>query len=147
MTIDLLPTLARLAGAEAPSDRTIDGRDMWPLLSDQPGARSPHEVLYFYWGHELQALRSGRWKLHFPHEYRTPVGRPPSPGRPAETEMRRIGRSLFDLEADPGERTDVAAEHPDVVRKLEHLAEQARDDLGDSATHRKGPNVRSAGQL
>ncbi len=74
MTIDLLPTLAQLIGAQAPSDRIIDGLDIWPLISGAPGAKSPHEAFYFYWGPELQAVRSGRWKLHFPHAYRSLAG-------------------------------------------------------------------------
>jgi len=72
-TIDVLPTLARLAGAELPANRVIDGRDIWPLMSAQPRARTPHEVYYYYWGRELQALRSGQWKLHLPHSYTTPI--------------------------------------------------------------------------
>ena len=71
MTIDLLPTVAKLAGATLPSDRIIDGKDIWPLLAGEAGAKSPHEALYFYWGRELHAVRSGKWKLHLPHPYRT----------------------------------------------------------------------------
>ena len=61
--------------------------------------------------------------------------------------QKNIGKALFDLEADMGETTDVAAQHPDVVRRLESLAEQARQDLGDSRTKRVGRNVRPAGTL
>ena len=71
MTIDLLPTIAALAGARAPADRIIDGRDIWPLLANQRKAASPHDALYFYWGTELHAIRSGRWKLHLPHPYQS----------------------------------------------------------------------------
>jgi arylsulfatase A len=71
MTIDLLPTLARLAGAPVSTERIIDGRDMWPLLAGQPNAPAPHDALYFYWGSELHAIRSGRWKLHVPHPYQS----------------------------------------------------------------------------
>ncbi len=89
MTIDLLPTFARLAGADLPADRPIDGRDIWPLLSGRPGARSPHEALYFYWGRDLQAVRSGRWKLHLPHKYRSLKDRPGSGGKPGPTSIAR----------------------------------------------------------
>jgi arylsulfatase A len=147
MTIDLLPTVARLAGADLPADRAIDGRDIWPLLSGQAGACSPHEALYFYWECELQAIRGGRWKLHFPHEYHSLARAPGSGGRPGPYARRRIDLALFDLENDPGETTDVAARHPDIVHRLEQLAEQARDDLGDSATDRKGKGVRPPGRL
>ena len=54
---------------------------------------------------------------------------------------------MYDLETDIGESTNVAAEHADVVARLEKLAESARDDLGDSLTKRKGKNVRLPGKL
>ena len=69
MTIDLLPTLAGLAGAPVSSDRIIDGRDAWPVIAGQRDAKAPHDVLYFYWGAELHAVRRGKWKLHVPHPY------------------------------------------------------------------------------
>jgi arylsulfatase A len=147
MTIDILPTLAKLIGAATPSDRIIDGLDIWPLISGQPGAKSPHEALYFYWGEELQAVRSGRWKLHLPHGYRSLAGPGGSGGRPSPYEERRIELALFDLEADPGETQDVAGVHPEVIARLQALAESARDDLGDTATGRQGKNKRPAGQL
>jgi arylsulfatase A-like enzyme len=147
MTIDLLPTFAALAGVDRSGDRPIDGRDISPLLTGQTDARSPHDVLYFYWGRELQALRSGRWKLHFPHQYRSLAGAPGADGKPGPYRDRVIGLSLFDLESDPGETTDLAARHPDVVERLSRLADAAREDLGDSATKTKGKNVRPPGQL
>jgi arylsulfatase A-like enzyme len=146
MTIDLLPTIARFAGAEVPADRIIDGKDIGPLLSGQPGAKSPHEALYFYWERGLQAIRSGRWKLHFPHEYDALV-EAGSGGKPGKYETRKISLSLFDLEADPGETTNVAADHSDVVRRLEGLAERAREDLGDKATDREGRGTRPPGRV
>ena len=80
MTIDLLPTLAGLAGA--PLDGRVDGRDIWPLLSS-PGAPSPHDALYFYWGDELHAVRHGNWKLHVPHGYQSleSAGNDGAPGK------------------------------------------------------------------
>jgi arylsulfatase A len=144
MTIDLLPTFARLAGAEPPAG--IDGRDISPLLLGVPGATSPHEALYFYWDDALQAVRSGRWKLHFEHAY-SHVDQPGSGGQRGTTTERRIRSSLFDLEADPGETTDVSGAHPDVVERLERLAEQARADLGDSARGIPGTGKRPPGRL
>jgi arylsulfatase A len=146
MTIDLLPTIAALAGAELPAQR-IDGLDIRPLLTTA-GAKSPHESLYFYWGGALEGIRSGNWKLHFPHEYRTLAGaKGGTGGQPVPYAGDKIGLSLFDLESDPGETTNVADRHPEVVSRLQALAEQARDDLGDTATARKGKNVRPAGKL
>jgi arylsulfatase A len=147
MTIDILPTLAQLAGAALPK-LPIDGKDIWPLIAAKPGARSPQEAYYFYWDRELQAVRSGPWKLHFPHAYRTLGDRPGGrDGKPAEYKQARTGLALFDLEKDPGETTDLADRHPDVVERLKKLADKAREDLGDSATKQQGKGVRPAGQL
>ncbi len=147
MTIDILPTIAKLIGAKLPAHK-IDGRDIWPLMAGQPGARSPHEALYFYWGRHLQSIRSGKWKLHFPHGYRTLAGRPGGKGgRPARYSQGKTGLALYDLEKDVGEKTNVADRHPDVVARLKALADKAREDLGDSATKQRGKGRRPPGRL
>lgn len=145
MTIDFLPTFARLAGAELPKNK-IDGLDIWPLISAQPNAKSPHEAYYFYWLNGLQAVRSGKWKLHLPHAYPRP-NPPGKEGQPGRMEQKQIELALFDLEADISEANNLAAQHPDVVAKLQKLAEQARVDLGDSDTKRTGTGVRQPGKL
>ena len=145
MTIDILPTLAKLSGAELPK-RPIDGLDIWPLISGQANAKSPHEAFYFYWGQHLQAVRSGQWKLHFPHDYISTtaenVGRDSRPGKPVNktTEL-----ALFDLEADRNETTNVADQNADVVARLSALADKARTDLGDSAMKQAGAGSRKSG--
>jgi arylsulfatase A-like enzyme len=144
MTIDLLPTLAKLAGAPVSKERIIDGLDIWPVLTDPRTAPSPHESLYFYWGPELHAIRSGRWKLHLPHPYQS-LERTGADGLPGAFVRREIALSLFDLEKDAGETTDVAGQNPAVVQRLQEYAERARGDLGDSLTKRVGRNVRIAG--
>ena len=146
MTIDLLPTIAGLAGAPVPADRVIDGRDIWPLLAGDRAARPPHDSLYFYWGGALHAVRSGRWKLHLAHPYQS-LERAGAGGRPGTYVTRTIEQSLFDLESDPGETTDVASRHPGVVARLLEHAERARVALGDSLTGRQGREVRPAGTL
>jgi arylsulfatase A-like enzyme len=145
-TMDLLPTLAKLAGAQVPGDRIIDGKDIWPLMSGQPGAKTPHDAYFYYWGRHLQAVRSGKWKLHLPHAFDHPDP-PGHDGAPGKYVKREIGPALFDLEADIGETTDVAGRNPDVVARLQTLVEKCRDDLGDSATGREGKNVRPPGRL
>ncbi len=146
MTIDLLPTIAKLAGAELPAHK-IDGLDIWPLIAGQPGARNPHEAYYFYWGRELQGLRSGKWKLHFPHKYPTLAGKPGGKdGQPAPYSQVETPLALYDLENDPGEKTNVANQHPEVVQRLKALADKMREELGDSATKQVGKGVRLAGQ-
>lgn len=146
MTIDVLPTIAHLAGTRIPDDRIIDGRDIWPLLAGAPDAKEPHEALYFYWGHELHAIRSGPWKLHLPHPYADVIERG-SGGQPGRTQQNHIGLSLFDLEQDVGETRNVADQHPDIVARLMRFAASAREDLGDALTKSKGKNLRPAGKL
>ena len=117
MTIDVLPTIARLVGAPLP-ERPIDGLDISPLLLGEPGARSPHEALLFYYGTELRAVRGGRYKLVLPHRSQTLDGPAGSGGIPGKYKQADVPLALYDLVADVGETTDVAAAHPDVVERL-----------------------------
>jgi arylsulfatase A-like enzyme len=146
-TIDVLPTLAKLAGSDAPGDRIVDGRDIWPLLAGEKGAKSPHEAFYYFWDNGLEAVRSGNWKLHFPHQYRSLAGEAGKGGQPGPYKQLKTDLALYDLASDVGETKNIAAEHPEVVAKLEALGELARDDLGDSLTGRNGNNRRRAGKL
>lgn len=145
-TMDLLPTLARLCGGAAPTNRIIDGRNISPLLLGQAGARSPHETLFIYWGAALHAVRSGQWKLHFAHDYTKPQP-PGGNGKPGKYQNLRTGLELYDLSADSSETNNVASAHPEVVARLQKLAERCRTDLGDARTQRKGANVRPAGHV
>ncbi len=151
MTIDLLPTLAGLTGA-APPPLPIDGKDVWPLLVDRPGATNPHEAyaLYYLQG-ELQAVITGdgRWKLVLPHTYRTLGGKPGgTAGKPSRYEMRTIQKpELYRLSDDRSERRDLAALHPDERKRLEGLAADIRGELGDSLTKTRGRGVREPGRL
>jgi len=129
MTIDVLPTMARLIGAELPKDLVLDGKDIWPLVTARDGAKSPHDALYFFWNRELQAVRSGRWKLHFPHTYPSMTEKKGTNGLPGDYRTEKVELSLYDLETDPAESKDVAAEHPDVVERLTKLADDARREL------------------
>lgn len=144
MTIDLAPTIAKLAGAETP--KNIDGLDIWLLLANRRGAQSPHDALYFYWGRELHAVRSGKWKLHLPHPYQH-LETAGGGGKPGRYVRQEIGLSLFDLDKDIGETTSVADQNPEVVKRLMAFIERAREDLGDALTNRQGRNVREPGQL
>ncbi len=147
-TIDILPTVAALIGAELPKHK-IDGKDIRPLMFGEPGAKSPHEVFYCYYaGGQLQAVRDRRWKLHFPHNYRTLNGRPGGKGgTPVPYETAKIGLSLFDLKNDIGEKNNVIDEYPEVAKRLMKYAEAAREDLGDRLQKRKGRGIRPAGRL
>jgi arylsulfatase A-like enzyme len=148
MTIDIFPTIAALIGAALPG-RAIDGRDARALLLGTPGAVSPQQAYFFYYHrNDLEAVRSGRWKLHFPHRYRSMEGRPPgSGGTPGKYDWdRRTDLELYDLHADIGESRNVADVHPEVVARLTALADAMRRDLGDDLTGAEGTGRRSPGR-
>ncbi len=132
--MDILPTFAFLAGLEPPRDRVIDGHDITALLERPESAKTPTEVFNYYFMGQLQAVRSGRWKLHLPLKVKR------HGWHLAPYEEKGM---LFDLEADPGERANVIADHPDIVTRLAALAEKAKMDIGDE--DRDGKNQRPAG--
>jgi arylsulfatase A len=141
-TIDLLPTIARLTDAQLPS-RKIDGKDISSLMFDKPDARTPHEAFYHYdGGNRLMAVRSGKWKLMFAQSYNSPT--PGSGGIPGQGQRKNLELSLFDLDSDIGETTNVANENPDVVKRLQQYAEEMRKDLGEGK--QAGPGRRPMGQ-
>jgi len=106
--LDLLPTFARLAGANLPSDRPIDGVDLSPTL--KKGGASPRREL-FYYGARLVAVRQGPYKLHL-------AGRQ----QPQPTAGAASGAELYNLDVDPSEKFDLAKQMPDVVARLQKLA-------------------------
>jgi len=140
-SMDLLPTLASLAGAELPKDRVIDGKNITSILKTGKGA-SPHKYVYYYNGINLQAIRKGKWKLHLP---RTSKDQPFWSKNKNEkafngTNLKNIscrgllvlGRPLlFNLDLDMGELTDVSKQYPDVVEELLQEATRVRKELGD----------------
>lgn len=147
MTIDLLPTIAQLIGAPTPNHHTIDGLDIWPLLANTPDAKSPHDALYFYYhANDLEAVRSGKWKLVLPHSWGSVI-QPGENGMPGKFQQLSCALELYDLESDPGETTDVAAAHPDVVAMMQVFVERARADLGDNLTNRQGTGRREPGRI
>jgi len=148
MTIDVFPTLAQVIGADLP-DRTIDGKSSWGLMSGETTI-SPQEAYYFFdRRNELHAIRSGKWKLHFPHTYRSMIGREPGrDGIPGIYDnSREIGRALYDLETDISESRDVSERFPEVVERLSRLADQKRAELGDALTGVEGTELRAPGRI
>lgn len=150
MTIDLLPTIARLTGGKLP-EHPIDGLDILPLIRMTEGVTSPHEAFYIYYNrNELQAVLMGDWKLYLPHTYRTiKAGQGyRDDGIPIKYEMTKVETpELYHLATDISETTDVAADHPEVVAKILGLAQQAREDMGDALTGVPGKNLRQPGRL
>ena len=141
-TMDLLPTLAALGHGEVPSDRKIDGHDITPLILGKAAARSPYEAFYYYERDQLQAVRSGPWKLFLPLSEFT---KHPHYKRGKTSESPGTVALLFDVQADIDCSTNVAADHPEVVARLTKLAEQARLDLGDRG--RRGKGQRQPGKV
>lgn len=141
--IDIAPTIAAVADAEMPNDRVIDGKNLFPLMMEQEPKEAPHEVYYHYAGTWLQAVREGKWKLHFARPEKLPgIYGECAPWFTQKAEILPE-HLLFDLEMDVGESRNLAREHPKVVQRLTELALAAREDIGDYG--RKGKNSRSIG--
>jgi arylsulfatase A len=114
--LDLLATAASLAGARVPADRPTDSIDLTPALKGT--GPSPRTELFYYWDSELRAVREGKYKAHFI-----------TSGAYDDPEPRIVHDPplLFDLSVDPGERFNIAADHPDVVADLIKLANAHRE--------------------
>jgi putative membrane-bound dehydrogenase-like protein len=136
-TMDLLPTFAKLAGGNAPADRKIDGQDIAPLLYGKSEAKTPHDAYYYYHQDQLQAVRSGPWKMFLPIEV--------APGHPHFRKGKQPETLLFNVVDDIGCEQNVAAEHPQVVAQLTQVADQARTDLGDKG--KAGAGQRKPGKI
>jgi arylsulfatase A-like enzyme len=134
--IDVLPTLVKLAGGEVPAGRVTDGRDIWPLLAGQT-KESPHEALFYFKSNQLEAVRSGPWKLAIVHQG---GGMGKDKGKAAQP----FTPTLYNLDTDIGETTDVAAQHPDVIKRLQGYVARMDADLGVKGT---GPGVRPCGRV
>jgi arylsulfatase A-like enzyme len=115
--MDLLPTVCKLAGAQVPADRTIDGLDISPVLFGT-GA-SPRDSMLFYRGKRLMAARKGSWKAHFI----TQVAYGPEPAKHHQVPQ------LYHLGHDPSEKHEVSADHADVIAEIQQLAEEHRATL------------------
>jgi arylsulfatase A len=122
--MDVLPTFARLAGAKVPADRKIDGVDLWPVLAGDGTAKPPRDHFFYFRGLDLDAVRSGPWKLHLAKDKQAP--------------------QLYHLGNDIGEAKNVASEHPEEVRRLQEFAGTMKDDLGLKG---KGPGCRPVGRV
>ena len=109
-TMDLLPTFAKLAGAEIPMDRVIDGKDIWPTLTGS--ADTPHQVFFYHRGNSLAAARSGKWKLHVKDQNAT---------------------QLYNLEQDLGERNNVIASNREVVQRLQRQIKMFVNDIAKNS--------------
>jgi len=125
-TIDIMPTLAHLAGAKLPA-AGVNGKNAWDLIVGKSGATNPNEYYPFSTGSSFEGIISGdgRWKLHLPHGYRTLV-EPGKDGKPGKYARKQIRLSLFDMVNDPLETTNVLDRHPEIAARLKALADAHR---------------------
>ena len=128
-TIDLLPTFVSLAGGTVPATPVIDGRDITPILLGQ-SKESAREAHYYFASYDLQAVRQGRWKLALS---------PQPEGMGKQAAKTAAGLRLYDLDAEIGEQTDVAAQHPEVVAKLKALADKMAAEIGGKTPTARRP--------
>ncbi len=128
-SMDLFPLFCGLASVKLPMDRKIDGKDILPILRTEV-TKTPHELLYYYNGTNLQAVREGNWKLHFP---RTAKDQPFWSKKPVQGKgfVTLSELQLFDLQNDVGEQRNVASGYPGIVARLQEQADKMRAELGD----------------
>jgi arylsulfatase A-like enzyme/pimeloyl-ACP methyl ester carboxylesterase len=166
-TIDMYATIATVIGAPIPPGKR-DTLDLSPLLLGQPNAPG-REVMWFYSGEELQAVRKGDWKLHVPHKYLTVASEPGKGGKPSNWgnaqsqsieqsgvydiasrhgyRVEELSLALYNVSKDPGETTNVADKNPDIVAQLQLVIAEARADLGDEVTEVAPTNARPVGDV
>ena len=128
LSMDFYPTLAAIGGAEVPTDRIIDGKDIRSLIHGEEGATTPHDSFFYYKRNAIEAVRSGHWKLHI------------------RKDDEEIGE-LYNLETDIGETSNVFDQHPGIVRDLMAKIDACRKDIGDDAAGIEGKNIRPAGRV
>ncbi|WP_291779403.1 sulfatase [Cecembia sp.] len=149
MSIDILPTLAHIVGADLPEQK-IDGRNIQSMMT-AADVQSPQEAYFVYYNrNELQAVVMNEWKLYFPHQYRiiAPGQSPRNDGLPNKYTMNTLTQmELYHIPSDPSELQNVITDHPEIVDKMVKLADHARNDMGDALTGIEGQFVRSAGQI
>ncbi|MGB0258591.1 MAG: sulfatase-like hydrolase/transferase, partial [Coraliomargarita sp.] len=130
---DLFPTLSEIIDLPLPADRVYDGVSLVPLIDGKPLARASNEPFFYYNCENLQAVRLGDWKLHLPRT------KDQVPFWDKNKEFLNIeGPVLYNLSADKGETTDVAAQHPEVVQQMVMLAEEMHTELGEYLQRGKG---------
>ena len=143
MAIDWMPTFANITKSKL-SQNKIDGKDIWPLLSGELN-QTPHKELYFYYRvNELHSIRMNEWKIQFSRTYRSLNGREGGKnGIPVKYDMNVIEHNeLYNLKDDPEEKINVYDKFPEIAKKMEKLADEARIKLGDNLLGIRGKENR-----
>jgi arylsulfatase A-like enzyme len=146
--MDLLPTLTKLAGGDVPTDRVIDGKDIWPLLVGKPDAKSPHDGIFYLRGRGVNGVRSGDWKYLMVSAKEKKSGANESDLTEEEKKLSRGQRKalikerqraaqkdtgavemLFNLRDDIGETKNVISQHPDIASRLKEQVRKFEAEL------------------
>lgn len=149
MTIDILPTIASLVNAPLP-DKKIDGINIWPYIEKPNKVKKIERPLFIYYNtNELQAMRWKNWKLYFPHTYTSMEGMVPgNDGERGQTRQVKLeAMELYDLSNDKGEKINLASRFPEIVNRMNAMADEMRKKLGDSLKQIKGEENREPGRV
>ena len=129
-TLDILPSIVKIAGADIPTDRVLDGIDISEIFH---GNQSELNRPFFFYQHQaLRAVRQGDWKLHLPHSKldQTKEGEIWQSHVPQQDRPYIEEPTLYNLKDDIGETTNVAQDHPEVVEQLMKQLDFAKQDIG-----------------
>jgi len=146
MSIDILPTIAALTGTSLPKNK-IDGENILSLIMAKNNNPVDRPLFFYYHKNDLEAMRWQKWKLYFPHSYRTMDGlKSGMDGQPGQYKMAIMEKSeLYDLDSDPFEKENIIKKHPDIFRQMQIMADKIRLELGDDLTNIKGYANRKPG--
>ncbi len=149
MTIDILPTIASLVNAPLP-DKKIDGINIWSTIEKPNQVKDFERPLFIYYNiNELQAMRWKNWKLYFLHTYNSMEGLIPGNDgkRVSPKQVKLEAMELYDLNKDKGEKINLASQFPEIVNKMNVMANEMRKRLGDSLKDIKGAENREPGKV
>ena len=131
--LDITPTLVNLTQSQMPRMNKFDGQDAWGILT---GEETGHRPFYFVYNGVVEALCDGKWKCVVPHSYRI-VKTPGKDGLPGEQIAKggNIGLALFDMEADPKESNDMAAQHPEIAEQMYARIKEFQKEIDEEMKH------------
>jgi arylsulfatase A len=125
-TMDLLPTFCSLSGTPLPEDRVYDGYDISPVLLGT--GKGEREVVFYYRGEKVYAVRKGNYKAHFitQLEYGSPTAHPITdpPMEVQNTPTVLEEPLLYNVNVDPGEKYNIAGEHPEIIQDIRKVLEE-----------------------